>query len=156
MGGSIDKVKPSSLLAEILGNQKKIDSTSGRSKAQAIVLCQDEWPDGTQEEMCSEHWPLQGSFDTSKLTFLCQRLEDRNPQQMDYWFVWDNWAFKQPGGYGDSAKTRQTLVQQMLADSSLNSTPALLHPVPVHATPQTLCSTHHFLLKITLLLCKLL
>ena len=100
MGGSIGKVKWGSPLVEILENWKKIDSTSELSKARAIVLYQDERPAETREEMPSKQWPLEGSFDMNKLTFLCQCLENRNPQQMDYWLVWDNWAFKQPGGYG--------------------------------------------------------
>ena len=37
----------------------------------------------------------------------------------------------------DLVKVRQLLTQQMLGDSSLNSTPALLHPVPAPATSQT-------------------
>ena len=80
-------------LAEILVNWSKIDGTKNLGRKRLVQLCQEDWPFLTKEGNLAERWPPQGSFSYQELTFLRHHLQNRFPRQMDYWYVWDNWAF---------------------------------------------------------------
>lgn len=57
MGGSVGKVKQGLPLAEILGNWKKINGTSGLSEARGVLLCGDECPAGARQGTpCAGPW----------------------------------------------------------------------------------------------------
>ncbi|CAM5133904.1 unnamed protein product [Natator depressus] len=92
-GQSISKGSP---LAEILENWGNISGTHGLGRKKAVILCKVEWPALTTQT--SVEWPPDGSFAGDTLTVLRRRLEDKAPAQMDYWYVWDNWAYARAKG----------------------------------------------------------
>ena len=95
MGGSPSIIKGSPL-EEILCNWSKIEGVVGLKKKRVITLCQDDWPFLTRVRGAGpdEVWPPEGTFDDKRLATMRRILQDRNPYQMDYLYVWINWADK--------------------------------------------------------------
>uniref|UniRef100_A0A669QIP6 Core shell protein Gag P30 domain-containing protein n=1 Tax=Phasianus colchicus TaxID=9054 RepID=A0A669QIP6_PHACC len=83
-------------LEELLSNWGQLEGTAGLSPKRAVTLCQDDWPFLTRVRGAGpdEVWPAEGSFQEKRLTTLRKILQDRNPYQMDYLFLWINWADK--------------------------------------------------------------
>ena len=88
MGASQSTVKPGSPLGIMCQawERGKLPGTAGLTKKKMIKLCQEDWPN-----LCTR-WPLTGSFNLEILKQLRLILEQRKPQQMDYWFLWDDEA----------------------------------------------------------------
>lgn len=87
--GNIAGIGKETPLAEVLENWRKTDGTAGLLEKQAIALCKEDRPALRGAGV----WPREGSFKLKKWTTLQKILEDEKPQKMDYWYVWENWAY---------------------------------------------------------------
>lgn len=93
---NVPGIKKGMPLAEVLQNSEKRVGTTKWSLKLTVILYQEEWPyitwcaGGKPAEM----WPTQG---VSKRLFwfaFKNVLQDIYTGQVDYWYVWDNWAWE--------------------------------------------------------------
>lgn len=120
-------------LGKVLRNWDNIDGTEGTGEKK---LCQEDWPVLIQEDTPAERWPPQGTFDQQELIFLRQHLEDRFPEQMDYWYVWANWAFTR-----QKEKIKKSLCKSSFTNTTcVSSAKMFVESAPRYAPLSTLAS----------------
>lgn len=90
--GNIPNTEKGVHLTKVLQNWKRILVQQIIKKKYTHILYREDWPFISRDGTLAEQWPLQGTFDQHRLTFLQHRLKDRFPGQMDYWYIWDGWV----------------------------------------------------------------
>lgn len=130
--GNSSGVEKGTPLSEVLENWRRIDGTKGLGKKKLVQLCQKDWPLLTNSGNPAERWPGVGTFDLQELTFLRQQLEDRFPKQMDYWYVWDNWAFAR-----QKEKPRKVSLKALQNSVTAPSAPPCAPPPAVLSSPSS-------------------
>lgn len=88
-------------------------------------------------------WPCEGSFDQKQLTLIQHVLEDEKPYQMDFWYVWDNWAHDCHKADGQKSSQR-TWVMTLAAAVVSDPTDMLAESAPAYAPPSPLYSNPSF------------
>lgn len=90
-GPSVPKNTP---LAEMISNWGRLSGTAGLHIKRLIALCQDDWPFISRVAGASldDRWLIYGSFEETKLQSLRKILEDCQPQQMNYLYLWFDYA----------------------------------------------------------------